>query len=291
MRKSNLIDESKDSNISKLKAEFVKIYRGNSHIQEVIPVDTTDFIPIKREHLDKLHEFMIHNPIYDGDGDGTKKYQLDVLGIPCMVYEGDINQYWINSLKHYQSNQPFYPTWILSAYAVASEAKRLGTSEMVDIGAGDGRLGYCGEIVGLKKTLGIEIDQSLCDIQKIISDKTGVRFGIKNGDADEFEYSNKQLENPAFFIGGLPEMGEMLAKSIIQKIFVDNNLKNRSTFVFMGSFQLKKFSRSKESWGWGFVLKDAGLCVKSVVVLPTCWTMDQQKDTPYIFTKRCNDNN
>ena len=157
--------------------------------------------------------------------------------------------------------------------------------QIVDIGSGDGRIAYCGQIVGLD-SYGIEIDQSLSDLQNKISVKTGVDFGIENADANEFDYLSLGLTRPAFFIGGLPEMGEMLAKSIIEKIFSLDQLRNESAFVFMGSFQLKQFSRSTKKWGWGFVIDKVGLDVKNAIVLPTCWTMDQTKDTPYIFTMK-----
>ncbi len=265
------------SSISKLKAEFVRKYKGNGHIREAIPKESSDLIPIEISVLEKLHEFARKNPIY------YNSFEMEILKIPCVVYEGDINQYWISSIKHDVSNQPFYPTWILSAYQVALESKRLGMRQIVDIGSGDGRIAYCGQIVGLE-SFGIEIDESLSELQQQIAQDTGIRFGIKHADADEFDYLTLGLTKPVFFIGGLPEMGEMLAKSIIAKVSTYGNLKNESAFVFMGSFQLKKFSRSKEKLGWGFVIDKIGLDVKNVIVLPTCWTMDQKKDTPYIFT-------
>ena len=274
------MENLEDSSISKLKAEFIKKYDGNGHIREAVPKESSELIPIEYSILEKLHEFAKKNPIY------YNSYEMEILGIPCIVYEGDINEYWISSIKHDVSNQPFYPTWILSAYEVALESKRLGMEQIVDIGSGDGRIAYCGQIIGLD-SYGIEIDQRLSVLQEQIVQDSGVKFGVKCADANEFDYLSLGLTKPVFFIGGLPEMGEILAKSIISKIFSYENLKKESAFVFMGSFQLKKFSRCKEKWGWGFVIDKVGLDVKSAIVLPTCCTMDQEKDTPYIFTKTC----
>lgn len=270
--------DARVSPVSRLKAEFVRTYGGNGHIREAVPAETSELIPIDCGHLEKLHEFAACNPIY------YNSYDTDILGVRCTVYEGDINEYWISSIKHDVSNQPFYPTWILSAYEAAMEARRMGMREVVDIGSGDGRVAYCGQVAGLD-SYGIEIDGGLADLQRAVADGTGVGFGVRNADANEFDYSSLGLKRPAFFIGGLPEMGEMLARSIIARVMADGGeVWGRSAFVFMGSFQLKRFSRSAEKWGWGFVIDEAGLDVRSAVVLPTCWTMDQSVDTPYIFT-------
>ena len=265
--------------ISKLKTEFVRKYDGNGHIREAIPNESSKLIPIDESILREMHEFAKKNPIY------YNSYTMEILEIPCTVYEGDINEYWISSIKHDLSNQPFYPTWILSAYNVASESKRLGMEQLVDIGSGDGRIAYCGELVGLD-AYGIEIDEGLSKLQKQIVQDTGVRFGVNHADANEFDYTSLELTRPAFFIGGLPEMGEMMAKNVIGKILSYETLRYESAFVFMGSFETRMFSKSREKGGWGFVIDQMGLDVKSSLVLPTCWTMDQQRDTPYIFTKK-----
>ena len=86
----------------------------------------------------------------------------------CTVYEGDINEYWLNSIKHGSSCQPFYPTWIMSAYVMTLIAKKLGYAELVDIGSGDGRIAFCGKILGLVSH-SIEIDDVLIELQKTIS--------------------------------------------------------------------------------------------------------------------------
>ena len=43
----NIIPE----NICMLKKDFVKLYKGNRHAQELLPVTKTDFLPINADHL------------------------------------------------------------------------------------------------------------------------------------------------------------------------------------------------------------------------------------------------
>ena len=90
-------------NLIKIKRDFAKNYSGSAHIQEVIPSQISDDFPIDKNHLEQLHNFAEKNPIY------FNSFEEDILGIPCMVYEGDINDYWLNSIKHGSSCQPFYP--------------------------------------------------------------------------------------------------------------------------------------------------------------------------------------
>ena len=119
-----------------LKQEFRKLYSGNAHIQEVIPMSTSEDFYTDDAHLSSLHNFMQKNAIY------SNYYETKILGISCLVYEGDINDYWLNSIKHGSSCQPFYPTWMMSAYVLSLVAKNLGFSEMIDIGSGDGRIAF-----------------------------------------------------------------------------------------------------------------------------------------------------
>ena len=99
-------------NLIKIKRDFAKNYSGSAHIQEVIPSQTSDDFSIDENHLKQLHAFAEKNPIY------FNSFEEDILGISCMVYEGDINDYWLNSIKHGSSCQPFYPTWIMSALSL-----------------------------------------------------------------------------------------------------------------------------------------------------------------------------
>ena len=50
-------------NLVELKKEFVKVYDGNSQIQEFIPKSKSKLFPIEESHLDLLHEFATTNPI------------------------------------------------------------------------------------------------------------------------------------------------------------------------------------------------------------------------------------
>lgn len=264
-------------NIVILKEKFSQSYQGSSHIHEIIPKSSSKFLSINENHLEMLHKFAMKNPIY------YNSFEMKILDIPCIVYEGDINQYWLDSIKHDTSYAPFYPTWILSAYALSLEAKELGFDEVIDIGSGDGRISYCAKVVGVK-SFAIEIDEQLVSLQKDIVSKTEVDFSPKCADATKFDYNSLKLTNPAFFISGLPEMGEMLANSVINMVVSIPNLKNSSTFVLTGSHQMRKNSRDVSKWGWGVVIENFGLKVIKTLTLPTRWTVDQPIDTPYVFT-------
>jgi SAM-dependent methyltransferase len=264
--------------ITRLKADFVRNFRGTSPLHEAIPVKTSDLLPIADRTLAALHDFARSNPIY------YKWHDLQFLGVSCRVYEGDINEYWLGSIKHDSGYQPFYPTWILSAYALALASRRLGFEQVVDIGSGDGRVAYCAKIVGLG-AYGIEIDDDLVKLQRHIAASTGIEFDARSADATKFDYSSLGLTKPIFFISGLPEMGEMLANSAIARILSTPELKKVAGFAFMGSHSLRKYARDLSKWGWGKVMDDWGLEVAEVVTLPTHWTTDQAHDTPYLFTR------
>ena len=201
------------------------------------------------------------------------------------MYEGDINDYWLNSIKHGSSCQPFYPTWIMSAYVMASIAKELGYSELVDIGSGDGRIAFCGKILGFN-SYSIEIDDVLVGLQDSICTQTNQNFNPKCEDALEFDYSILNLKNPAFFIGGLPQMGgEFLATSIIEKINNKINLKKNTGIIFAGTNTKRQLSGNLSDGGWSSLIETHQLDVIDTVSLPTVWTFDQLVETPYIFTK------
>lgn len=259
-----------------LKTEFSKKYAGHSHLNEVIPLSSSELLSIDEKDLKMLHAFAEKNPVY------TNSINADLLEIPCKIYEGDINQYWLDSIKHDTSYAPFYPTWILSAYVLSLTAKNLGFQEVIDIGSGDGRISFCASIVGIQ-SYGIEIDENLVNLQKKISSDTGVNFNPINADATTFDYNSLTLSKPALFLSGLPEVGEMLANNVINKI-MSTNLKSSSAFVFAGSHKLRKNSRDITKWGWGKIINNFGLNVIETMTLPTRWTVDQPIDTPYIFT-------
>ena len=122
------------------------------------------------------------------------------------------------------------------------EAKRLGFREVVDIGSGDGRISYCARLLGMK-SVSLEIDSELVNLQYQISDLTKVKYDILNEDATTVDYSSLNLSKPLFFISGLPELGEMLANHVLSKVNGITKLKCIAGFNFMGSHTLKEYSR------------------------------------------------
>lgn len=265
-------------NLGMLKQEFVKTYDGHSHIQELIPSYSSEFFPINESHLELLHNFIAKNPIYHNS------YEKKIGNTSCIVYEGDINEYWLNSIKHGSSCQPFYPTWVISAYIAVSIAKNFDCKELIDIGSGDGRIAFCAKILKLQST-SIEIDDVLIELQNTILSATNVDFNPICADAIEYDYSAINLTRPVFFIGGLPQMGgDVLAKNIIEKILV-TDLKKNTCIVFAGTHSKRQLSSNQSVGGWSSLIGNYGLKVINTVSLPTIWTFDQQKDTPYIYTK------
>lgn len=275
--------ENMAKNLGQLKHDFSRVYEGNSHIQEVIPLSKSDTFPLDENHLTMLHSFAKKNPIY------YNSYEQDIGKIPCIVYEGDINEYWLNSITQASSYQPFYPTWILSAYIIALVAKNLDYNEVLDIGSGDGRIAYCAKILDLE-TYSIEIDETLVDLQKLISFSTKIDFNPNCANAVEFDYSGLKLKHPVFFIGGLPQMGgDILASSIIEKINKIPYLEKNTGMTFTGTYSKKYFSGNMSAkmseGGWRSIIDKNDLMIIKTLTLPTVWTFDQPVDTPYIFTK------
>ena len=260
-----------------LKTEFMKRNEGGSHIQEIVPT-LPESLSIDEHELEMLHKFAESNSIY------SDSYEMNILDTVCKVYQGDVNNYWLDSIKHDTSYTPFYPIWILSAYALVLESKNLGVKQIIDIGSGDGRIAYCAKIVGLE-SYGIEIDENLVSLENKISSNTGVDFQPMIADATQFDYASLELSKPIFFISGLPEVGEMLANNVIPRITSIQNLKTNPIFVFSGSHIMRKDSRDKSKWGWGKVMEHYNLEVIKTVTLPTYWTIEQAIDTPFIFTR------
>lgn len=263
--------------IISIKSEFAENYKGNSHIHEAIPLSSSEFLTIDENDLKMLHKFATNNPIY------YNSFEMKIQDASCRVYEGDINEYWLDSIKHDTSYAPFYPTWILSAYALALEAKKLGFNQVIDVGSGDGRISFCAKLIGME-SFAIEIDEKLVELQNKIATITSINFNPKNADATKFDYKSLKLNRPAFFISGLPEMGEMLANSVIDNIISIPDVKNAVTFVLTGSHLMRKNSKDQTKWGWGTVIENFGLDVIRIMTLPTRWTVDQPIDTPYVFT-------
>jgi len=274
-----MVDEFVCNQVVELKNEFVRNHLKNwDYLSEVIPLSYSSFFPVEEGILLDLHRFVASNPIY------YRSHTIEVFGVPCKVYEGDINNYWLSSKKYDTNYQPFYPTWVLSAYALSLESKRLGFKEIIDIGAGDGRILYCAKLLGLNP-VGIEIDSDLARLQVSISKATGLEYNVVNEDATRFDYGALSLSKPIFFISGLPEMGEMLAESVLAKVKSLRALGDSIGFNFMGSHVMKNYSNDRKYCGWGRVMERYDLELLELVTLPTCWTLEQQLDTPYLYAK------
>ena len=266
-----------------LKQDFVKEYTGSAHIQEVIPLNPSNKFPIDATNLELLHRFARKNPIY------IKAFEQKISSIPCIVYEGDINEYWLSSIKQGSSCQPFYPTWIMSAFIMALATKNFGYHNVVDIGSGDGRIAFCGKILQMM-THSIEIDDMLVDLQKKISKSTSIDFRPMCKDALQFDYTQLDLSHPAFFIGGLPQMGgDLLAADLIKKISVDSNLRKSCILVFAGSNPRRDThidtTADDKTGGWSSLINEYRLQIVNIIELPTIWTFDQDVETPYIYAK------
>lgn len=262
-------------NLVEIKKEFVKVYDGNSQIQELIPKSSSKLFPIEESHLDLLHEFATKNPIY------YNSFEKKIGSIDCIVYEGDINKYWLNSILHSSSNAPFSPTWIMSGYIGAMFAKELGYFEIIDIGSGDGRIAYCAKILGLE-SYSIEIDDMLVDLQHLLT--TRLNFHPYCSDASSFDYSSLNLARPIFFIGGLAQMGGVsLASGVLKSIDSIPNLKKNTGWAFAGTLSQKYTPDPKNEAGWGTIIEDNNLKSIQSITLPTAWTLHESDETPYIF--------
>ncbi len=272
------MDHSIPEAIVKLKNEFTHFYTKQTFLREILPLSSSKNLPIRNTILQSLHKFAASNPIY------VKSHDIGFSGMVFRVYEGDINNYWLSSKKHDTSYQPFYPTWMLSAFALAHGAESLGYKELVDIGSGDGRIAYCAKLLGME-SFGLEIDADLVQLQRSISNVTGVAYNATLADATRFDYSALNLSKPIFLISGLPEMGEMLANSVINQIMSMDKLRHNAGFNFMGSHIIKSLARDHTFWGWGKVINNFNLDLHDTITLPTHWTTDQAIDTAYVYAK------
>ncbi len=255
----------------KLKRAFYDKYDGGAHIQEILP--GSGYGRAGRDHVAMLHRFAAANPIYHG------RYEEVIKGVPCTVYEGDINQYWIDSMKNPGSAQPFYPTWLLSAYVLALAVKESGCSQVIDVGSGDGRIAFCGRMLGMD-ACSIEIDGALAGLQRDISERTGVSLDVRCADAAEFDYASLGFDGPAIFTGGLPQMGDVLAATIAQR--VHDARMDGCRFILAGSRPRGVGGGNPEWGGWGPLIGRFGMMVEWSMSLPTVWTFDQPQETPYI---------
>ncbi len=266
-------------NLVNLKKEFAKNYDGKSQIQEVIPVSKSNLFPIPQQDLELLHQFATKNPIY------YNSFEKTVGQTSCIVYEGDINKYWLNSIQHGSSRAPFSPTWIMSAYVGTLLAKELGYREVIDIGSGDGRIAFCAKVLDLE-SYSIEIDDMLVELQKLLTVRD---FHPYCSDAVTFDYSSLNLTKPIFFIGGIAQMGgTALASGVLEKIDSIPKLKHIG-WVFTGTFSQKYQPDPKNEAGWGTLIEKNNLKSIQTISLPTVWTFHEPEVTPYIFAQTISD--
>src|SRR5215207_2386939 len=184
------IDHSIPEAVALLKSQFVRGYKTRrSLLTEILPRYYSKSLPIANDVLDSLHRFAIANPIY------FSSHDAEISEISCRIYEGDINNYWLSSKKHDTSYQPFYPTWMLSAFTLALEAKLLGFDQLIDVGSGDGRIAYCASLLGME-SYGIEIDDELVELQDAVSHSTGVNYNVIRADATRFDTAAWTCQSP-----------------------------------------------------------------------------------------------
>jgi hypothetical protein len=270
--------ETYSKSVCELKREFVKVYKGNSHTTEILPNLPNESLQIENRQLALLHKFLHTNPIY------SNHMSEKISKKDYTIFEGDLNNYWIDSIKHDTSYAPFYPTWMLSAWGLALSAQTFGFEQIIDIGSGDGRIAYCGKVLGLD-SISVEIDENLVSMQENLSKNTGVDFNPVCSDATSYDFKKIPPKKSIFVIGGVPEIGEVLAESVIQNALESSHTSN-SSFVLTGSYSHREFSRDRTHFGWGPTVRKFELTVVSTISLPTYWTMDQEFETPYVFTKK-----
>jgi hypothetical protein len=265
-------------NFLETKRKYIQNFKPPNIIAEIIPTEVTNLFPIDKLILAKLHQFVSNNPIY------FKKTNILINNINFISYEGDVNDFYLSSKKYDTNYQPFYPTWMLSAFLLCLKAKELGFTEIIDIGAGDGRISYCGSLLYLR-SIGIELDSSLSELQNDLCKKTNINFEIVNRDASTFDFAKLNLSQPLFFVSGLPEMGEMFVDNLINTTLKNNFLS--FGVVFLGSINNKrKFVKDDTLYGWGEIIKRNNLKIIKEINLPTHWTNDNNSESKYLITKK-----
>ena len=265
------------NNFLEVKRQYIQDFKPTNIISEIIPNEFSDFLPIDKQILTKLHQFISINPIY------FKKTNISINNLNFTAYEGDVNEFYLSSKKYDTNYQPFYPTWMLSAFLLSLKSKQLGFSELIDIGAGDGRIPFCGSLLNLK-SFGIELDTNLTELQGELCKKTDIKFEIMNDDASSYNFAKLGLSKPIFFVSGLPEMGEMFIDNLMQTT-MQNNFK-KFGIVFLGSTFKRKFASDVTYYGWGEIIKKNNLKIICEIELPTHWTNDNNTETKYLITNQ-----
>ena len=257
------------------KREYIENFKPTNIIAEILPNEFSDYFPIDNQILLKLHQFVSNNSIY------FKKTNVLINKLNFISYEGDVNEFYLSSKKYDTNYQPFYPTWMLSAYLLCLKSKELGFTELIDIGSGDGRIPYCGSLLDLK-SIGIELDNNLTELQKELCQITHINFEIINDDASRYDFARLNLSRPIFFVSGLPEMGEMFIDNVIHTTI--QNKFEKFGIVFLGSTFRRKFAHNATNYGWGEIIKKNNLKIIGKIDLPTHWTNDNNTETKYLIT-------
>ena len=259
------------------KRQYIQDFKPTNIISEILPNEFSDFFPIDKQILGKLHQIVSNNPIY------FKKTNISIKNFDFTAYEGDVNEFYLSNKKYDTNYQPFYPTWMLSAFLLCLKSKELGFTELIDIGAGDGRIPYCSSLLNLR-SIGIELDTNLIELQSELCKKTDIKYEIINDDASTFDFGNLHFSNPIFFVSGLPEMGEMFVDNLMQTT-IKNKFESFS-IVFLGSTFKRKFASDVNNYGWGEMMKKNNLKIIEEISLPTHWTNDNNSETKYLITKK-----
>lgn len=264
-------------NFLETKREYIQNFKPTNIIAEIIPTARTNLFPIDKQILTKLHQFVSDNPIY------FKKANISINTEDFISYEGDVNEFYLSSKKYDTNYQPFYPTWMISSYLLALATTEMGFTDLIDIGSGDGRLNYCAQLLGLR-SISVEIDTNLCSLQEEIKRRANVIYELIQENANCIDLTKLKLSHPMIFISAQPELGEMLANALMKQI---PSISNRCSFVgvnLMGTSQPRIYDRDHSLFGWGRFINDYKLSLLQVMTLPTTWTVDQDSDTPYLFT-------
>jgi hypothetical protein len=252
---------------------------GSGSPYEIMPLSLLSDNVSDDISISKLDRFACHNPIFRG------QKEINILNCRCKVFSCEIIEYWLSSKKYDTCYQPFYPTWLISSLIICLKAKSLGFNEIIDIGSGDARIPYCGEIVGLRG-ISVELDSNLAALQQRIISLTGIEFEILNNDACSISFEEMNLSRPMFLISGLPEQGEVLAEAIAENLSQNKLSSSILGFILMGSHTMKQYSRDHILYGWGQFITKHKLRILDSLTLPTMWTNEQSTDTPFVFLQR-----
>ncbi len=208
--------------------------------------------------------------------------ERDVAGTACLACEGETDRLWLGSVRNPGCRAPFSPTWLASAYEMALEARRLGCREAVDVGSGDGRIAYCAAALGMRAH-SVELDRRLAAVQREAAAAAGARLDVIEADGTGVDYRSLGLSRPAFFIGGLAQMGgDALAAAVIRGM---GDALGGSVVVMPGTRSPKYAPDPSGMAGWGSTVAAGRMRAVRTTVLPTAWTNGEPDATPYLFAR------